>query len=80
MLKIAEDFVSKIDLKYRKKWNPTNSKLEKAKIGIVGNILLPSSSNTTSISNKEVNWISIHTKDKVKEINHLYNFLKSKIG
>ncbi len=71
---LAVNMLDKVNLSYKEKWNQ-NSKYEKALIGIVGNVLLPSYSSSVSISSKKTNWISHETKEKVKEIDSVYNFL-----
>lgn len=75
LLELTESFIKDIDENHKSKWDKKNSKYEKALIGIIGNVLLPGSSNTTVICNKNNNWISNDTKDIVGPIKILLNFL-----
>lgn len=71
LLELTDEMLEKVDSKYKSNWDDRNSKFEKAKIGIVGNVLIPSASNTTLISNDNINWISadsIKTNASVKAL------------
>lgn len=72
LLELTEEMLGKIDEKYKSNWNYRNSKLEKAKIGIVGNVLIPSASNTTLISNNRIKWISTDSIQTNKSVKSLY--------
>ena len=72
ILNITEEMLGKIDAKYKSNWDDRNSKFEKAKIGIVGNILIPSASNTTLISNNRIKWISTDSIQTNKSVKALY--------
>ncbi len=59
-------------------WADTNSDRDKALIGCIGNIIIPSASNVTLISNKDFGWID---KENLSEdLKILIDFLKSMLG
>lgn len=80
LLENAESFLKNADNKYSKNWNEGNSKKEKALIGIVGNAILPGSSNTTVISSKRTKWISEDSKSSIASVNKVYSFIKDKLN
>lgn len=75
LLLLAKEFIDKVDVSYKVKWNVDNSKYEKAVIGVVGNALIPSASNTTSICDKRTKWISEESKLLVEPVQLVYDFL-----
>lgn len=72
LLELTEEMLGKIDAKYKSNWDDRNSKFEKAKIGIVGNILIPSASNTTLISSNRIKWISTDSIQTNRSVKALY--------
>ncbi|MFV0519322.1 MAG: DUF3226 domain-containing protein [Lachnospirales bacterium] len=59
-------------------WADTNSDRNKALVGCIGNIIIPSASNVTLISNKDFQWID---KENIsKDLKILIDFLKGMLG
>jgi hypothetical protein len=76
----AEKYIYGVDMGYKVSWDKTNSQEEKAKIGIVGNILCPGAANSAVLYSKDVTWISEETRGKIPEIEGVYGFLRRVLG
>lgn len=59
-------------------WSNENSDKDKAFIGCIGNIIVPSASNVTLISNKEFKWFD--SDNVTKNLSTLIAFLKNVLG
>ncbi len=78
LLTSAGKFISEVSQNYRSSWSNSNSKEQKAKIGIVGNILMPGAGNTTLLYSNNIEWISVKHKNSISSLEKLYSFLDEK--
>ncbi|MGL5616300.1 MAG: DUF3226 domain-containing protein [Sarcina sp.] len=79
LLDIANNYIEQIEDSYKDSWGETNSKREKAKIGIIGNILLPGAANTTLIGSNKVSWLELDKRNIIQSLNKVYSFLEEKL-
>ncbi|CEQ14293.1 Uncharacterised protein [[Clostridium] sordellii] len=79
LLNDVTKFIENLDSEYKVEWSQDNSKEEKSKIGIIGNVLIPGCSNVTLLHNKEIKWISEENRIKVKSLDQLYLFLNKNL-
>lgn len=79
LLDITTYYMNEISPSYKRKWSSSNSKEEKSKIGIIGNILIPGAGNTALIHSDKINWLSLSQKDKICSLDRVYSFLDEKL-
>lgn len=79
LLDITNSYLDEICPSYKINWNSANSKEEKSKIGIIGNILVPGAGNTALIHSDKINWLSLSQKDKIVPLGKIYDFLEQKL-
>ena len=76
LLENVEDYISKVDDKYKKNWSISSE--NKVKVGCISNIFQPGGANQTSIRYDD--WISKESMKRSKIIKQFYDFIIDIIG
>lgn len=79
LLHSTKCYINGISPSYKSNWSSSNSKEEKATIGIIGNMLMPGVGNTVLIQSDKINWLSLNEKDKINSLSKVYSFLDEKL-
>lgn len=76
LLNPASEYIDNVNIKYKKKWKPSDSK--KATVGIIGNILKPSKANSTTIHDND--WFTNNSIKNIETHKLLNEFINKIIG